>query len=142
MIEQIKQAMEAMGFDNAGVETIKVPAGSTISDAMIAKGYKPKGDRCSCGEQHVWSKTMDDGEELIGYAMPMDREEHDAVPPKAPPAQQRALTSLDARIEEIEKALAIMKKLRASISQPLEDRTPTTTIEEVMLALQLKGLLG
>lgn len=140
MIEQIKQAMEAMGFENAGAEVIKVPAGGTVAEAMLAKGYQPKGDRCSCGEQHVWSKTGDDGEEMVGYAMPVDEEEHDKAPP--PPAQTRALTSLDKRIEELSNALEVMKELRASISQPLGERSPTTTLREIMLALQLKDLLG
>ena len=55
--------------------------------------------------------------------------------------QAKAIRAIDERIAHLQQVIDKLRSLQTSIAQPMEERKPTQTMEEVMLALNIERMI-
>jgi len=113
-----------LGADTA--EIIRIPEGQTIEDVIKARGLvkDPEGEVCeSCGVTHAYVKAED-------LEKPKGKEDQ----------QVRAVASLNKRIAQVQEGIFKLIKLRDSIATPVAEREDLQTLDEMVLAMELKKI--
>lgn len=129
--KQFEEAMskiisEMFGNVEVSVETIEVPPGSTIEAEMAKRGYKPEAHPGEGGDQR--GEPCDICGEVHGKESMEDK-------------QAKAILALDRRIAHMERIIAKMRELQASIATPSSERKPTQTLREIMMAVEMNKML-